>query len=137
MQKINVVGKLANDFTNKVEKEEFKVKGRSRIREGIFISLKEHNLNHKDIEIDGMSEGFIPTYAKEKTEFLNLKTQYPIDIYDENNNKVDIDTLGGVIPYGSEVVVAIKKSESSGYYYPHAIKVVNYNSDIVEENPFE
>ena len=129
-----IEGTLSKDFSNVIEKEEYKVNNRTQIKEGIFVSVKNPVIEG-DIDTSGMSEGFIPNWCKGKTDYYNGKTSFALQIIDENNNKVNIDELGGLIPYGSKVKVALKLS--NGYYYPFAIKIFKFNDEIVEDNPFD
>lgn len=128
-----IEGTLSKDFLNVIEKEEYKVKNRTQIKEGIFVSIKDPVIDG-DIDTSGMSEGFIPKWCKGDAEYYNGKTSYALQIRDENNNKVTIEELGGVIPYGSKVKVALNLS--NGYYYPFAIKILKFNDEVIDENPF-
>ena len=128
-----IEGTLSKDFLNVIEKEEYKVKNRSQIKEGIFVSVKDPVIEG-DIDTSGMSEGFIPNWCKGDADYYNGKTSFPLLIVDENNNKVNIDDLGGSIPYGSNVKVALKLS--NGYYYPFAIKILKFNDEVIDDNPF-
>lgn len=133
-KEIFVIGKLSKDFVNVVEKEEYKIKNRTQVKEGVFVSIKDPEFEG-EIDTSGMDEKFVPKWATESVEYYNGKTSYPLDLYDENAKKITIDSVGDKVPYGSEVKVALKIAKN-GYYYPYALQIIKFNEEVVEDNPF-
>lgn len=125
--KIKFRGMTINDLVQGFGKDKEK-----KIRFSIYDFEISDDLRSKILEYFDINSTFCPKWLKDKdVEFINLKSNYNIDIYDKNNERMNEEQIEQIYSdFEGSVLIVVKE----GAIYPVAIKVEKNGKPY---NPFE